>query len=91
MYLSLSLSLSGVNMYTHAHTHTHTQVVSGDSWASSVTRGLFGGKNNEPWIAFMMISYVLLAGIVLINIVVAVLLGVVSVHARVCMCVYVCR
>jgi hypothetical protein len=45
---------------THTHTHTLAQVVTGDSWASSVTRGLFTGKENEPWISFMMISYVLI-------------------------------
>ena len=63
----------------------------GDSWASSVTRGLFGGEKNVVWISFAMITYVLLAGIVLINIVVAVLLDgedVACVYT--CMCVCVC-
>ena len=50
------------------------QVVTGNSCASSITRGLFQGDTNVVWISFLMITYVLIAGIVLTNIVVAVLL-----------------
>lgn len=40
--------------------------------ASGVTASLFQGRNNVPWISFLFISYYLIAGIVLTNIVVAV-------------------
>ena len=50
------------------------QVMTGDSWATGVTRPLFEGRTNVVWISFFMITYILIAGIVLTNIVVAVLL-----------------
>ena len=56
------------------------QVVSGDSWASAISRGLFneldsdGNAKTDPLVAFFFVSYFLVASIVLLNVVVAVLL-----------------
>ena len=55
-------------------------MLTGDSWASSVTRGLFRGDNdNEVYktqydVAFFFVSYMLLASIMMLNVVVAILL-----------------
>eukprot|EP00960_Hanusia_phi_P024373 717993-Hanusia_phi.AAC.5 len=57
---------------------TMFQVVTGDSWASAVTRTIFDGPvmrtQFDYWTAFFFVSYVLIAGVFLINVVVAVLL-----------------
>ncbi|EKX48820.1 hypothetical protein GUITHDRAFT_105446 [Guillardia theta CCMP2712] len=51
------------------------EVVTTDAWASMITRSLFGPQGQvDRAVAFFFISYVLLAGLVLTNIVVAVLL-----------------
>ena len=56
------------------------QVVSGDSWASAISRGLLneldsdGNAKTDPLVAFFFVSYFLVASIVLLNVVVAVLL-----------------
>ena len=65
--MSLTCSLS-------ASLFTLFQVVTGDSWASSVARTLFVSEDGgvDLGVAFFFVSYVLLAGVVLINIVVAV-------------------
>ena len=57
--------------------YTLFQVASGDSWSSVVTRGLMARQEDavqEGLIALFFVSYVLIVGIVLMNIVVAVLL-----------------
>eukprot|EP00960_Hanusia_phi_P019205 566571-Hanusia_phi.AAC.2 len=57
---------------------TMFQVVTGDGWASAVARELFDGEtlrtSTDYGIAFFFISYLLIAGVVLINVVIAVLL-----------------
>mmetsp|Transcript_16679 Transcript_16679/g.55540 ORF Transcript_16679/g.55540 Transcript_16679/m.55540 type:complete len:677 (-) Transcript_16679:706-2736(-) len=57
---------------------TMFQVVTGDGWASSVTRVLFDDETlrngTDFGIALFFVSYVLIAGVVLINVVIAVLL-----------------
>eukprot|EP00960_Hanusia_phi_P068461 766852-Hanusia_phi.AAC.3 len=54
---------------------TMFQVVTGDSWASAVTRTLFHEDGSvDIGVAIFFVSYVIFAGVVLINIVVAVLL-----------------
>eukprot|EP00960_Hanusia_phi_P006656 190222-Hanusia_phi.AAC.8 len=57
---------------------TMFQVVTGDSWASAVTRSIFDGPamrtQFDYWTSFFFVSYVLIAGVFLINVVVAVLL-----------------
>jgi voltage-gated sodium channel len=61
------------------------QVVTTDSWASSITRSLFHEDGAvDTAVAFFFVSYVLVASIVLVNIVVAVLLDefIASVTAR---------
>ncbi|MGB1600812.1 MAG: ion transporter, partial [Promethearchaeia archaeon] len=56
---------------------TMFQVLTGDSWASAVSRTLFinhnGGKTNYA-IAFFFISYILICSVMLLNVVIAVLL-----------------
>ena len=52
-----------------------TQVLTGDSWASGVARSLFKEGRTEPDVAFFFVSYILLAAVMLMNVVVAVLLG----------------
>jgi hypothetical protein len=55
------------------------QVLSGDSWASQISREIFhvneeGIRETEPSIGFFFISYYILGNIVLLNVVIAVLL-----------------
>ena len=57
------------------------QIATGDAWSSIVTRGIVdevslatGRDNMTPWIVLFFVSYVLVVGIVLMNIVIAVLL-----------------
>ena len=55
------------------------QVVSGDSWASSIARGMFvedmnGVKQTDPMLALYFVSYFVIANIILLNVVIAVLL-----------------
>ena len=52
------------------------QVVTGDSWASAITRSLFDleGSANDQAVALFFVSYVLIAGLVLVNVVMTVLL-----------------
>lgn len=56
------------------------QVLSGDSWASSIARSMFvenertGVKQTDSALAFFFVSYFILANIILLNVVVAVLL-----------------
>ena len=67
-----------------SHTCTqqqHMQMATGDAWSSNVTRGIVdevclatGRDNMKPWIVLFFVSYVLVVGLVLINIVIAVLL-----------------
>lgn len=45
------------------------QILSGDSWASSITRGIFQGEKTEPDVALFFVSYVLIASIMLLNVV----------------------
>ena len=52
-----------------------TKVLTGDSWASGVARSLFEEGRTEPDVAFFFVSYILLAAVMLMNVVVAVLLG----------------
>lgn len=52
----------------------HVQVVSGDSWASAITRSLYPPDETDHAVAFFFVSYVLIGGTVLINIVMTVLL-----------------
>jgi hypothetical protein len=52
-----------------------TKVLSGDSWASGVARSLFEEGRTEPDVAFFFVSYILIASVMLMNVVVAVLLG----------------
>ena len=49
-------------VHTHARTHTHTHM--------HTMTGKF-----EGWIAFYFISYILIASVMLLNVVIAVLLG----------------
>ena len=52
------------------------QVATGDSWASMVARTLMAEHSSGPgFVAIFFVSYVLIVGVVLMNIVVAVLLG----------------
>ena len=86
------------------HTHcdaknalmNNLQVASGDSWASVLTRGLMSSEDveghgvNPATVAIFFSSYVLVVGVVLMNIVVAVLLDgehFMSVHAFLCLLV----
>jgi len=47
----------------------------GDSWASSVVRSIFNADGSiNHWTALFFLSYVIIAYVILINIVVAVLL-----------------
>jgi hypothetical protein len=55
---------------THAHARTH-QVLTGDSWASGVSRSIFKDGETETDVAFFFISYILIASIMLLNVVVA--------------------
>ena len=52
------------------------QVVTGDSWASAIARTLFNleGSANDQAVALFFVSYVLIAGLVLVNVVMTVLL-----------------
>jgi len=50
------------------------QVLSGDSWASGVSRGLFEEGKTDPQIAFFFISFFLINSVMMLNVVVAVLL-----------------
>ena len=52
----------------------HVQVVTGDSWASGITRSLYPPDETDHAVAFFFVSYVLIGGTVLINIVLTVLL-----------------
>lgn len=53
---------------------TMFQVVSGDSWASDVARSLFQKGQTDHLVALFFITYLFIATIVLLNVVVAVLL-----------------
>eukprot|EP00960_Hanusia_phi_P058911 764013-Hanusia_phi.AAC.1 len=57
---------------------TMIQVMTGDSWASAVSRSLLDDgtvtTSRDMWVATFFVSYALLAGVFLINVVVAVLL-----------------
>lgn len=53
---------------------TMMQVVTGDSWASVVTRSLFPPGEPDGAITFFFVSYVIVAGTVLLNVVLTVLL-----------------
>jgi len=60
---------------------TMFQILSGDSWASGVTRSLFEPatderSGNEAAVALYSVSFYLIAGVVFLNVVVAVLLDV---------------
>ena len=67
----------------HTALFTMFQVLSGDSWASMIARSLFERMGEadathvktRPDIAFFFVSYVLLVSMMLLNVVVAVLLG----------------
>ena len=53
------------------------QVMSGDSWAETITRSLFDNKDdsaNDQAVAFFFVSFVLIVGMVLANVVLTVLL-----------------
>ena len=59
---------------------TMFQVLTGDSWASSVSRGMFTDCETsvcktDTGVAFFFVSYILIASLMLLNVVVAVLLG----------------
>ena len=54
---------------------TMWQVVTGDSWASVVTRSLFPDGSPDHTVTFFFVSYVIVAGTVLLNVVLTVLLG----------------
>ena len=59
--------------------HIMSQVSTGDSWASVITRGLIYNEDSNysgAFVSIFFVSYVLVVGVVLMNIVVAVLLGV---------------
>ena len=53
---------------------TMFQVLTGDSWASGVSRSLFQDDQFEAKVAIFFISYILVAGVMLFNVVIAVLL-----------------
>ena len=65
------------------HTYTYIQVLAGDSWASMIARSLFERLGEadavhvktRPDVALFFVSYVLLVSMMLLNVVVAVLLG----------------
>ena len=66
------------NMYC-MYVCMYMQVVSGDSWASGVSRDMFvlddtNTKKTDTGVAFFFVSYLCLCSIVLLNVVVAVLL-----------------
>ena len=50
------------------------QVLSGDSWASAVARSIFAPDRTDADVAFFFVSYILIAAVMLLNVVVAVLL-----------------
>ena len=75
------------------------QVVTGDSWASVVTRSLFPPGETSGAISFFFVSYVIVAGTVLLNVVLTVLLDEflkavaaekAMLHEQVCVCVCMC-
>ena len=58
---------------------TMFQILSGDSWASDIVRGLYSTDSENPLryqaaVSLFFVSYYLVAGLVLLNVVVAVLL-----------------
>jgi len=55
---------------------TMFQVLTGDSWASQITRDLFrnSGVDADPAVSFFFISYILMNSVIVLNVVVAVLL-----------------
>ena len=71
----------------HTSLFTMFQVLSGDSWASGVARSIFATKTRgrdgleasdpatDPLVALFFVSYILIASVMLLNVVVAVLLG----------------
>ena len=61
------------------------QMATGDSWGSVITRGLLmdpDSKYSGGFVGVFFVSYILIVGVVLMNIVVAVLLGPDPVHTR---------
>ena len=73
---------------------TMIQIATGDGWYSLVARQIRNDDGSvDKWASAFFASYMLVVGVVLLNIVVAVLLGVcvcVCVCVRVCVCVCVC-
>ena len=56
----------------HTSLFTLFQVLSGDSWASAVARSIFQGRETEPDVAFFFTTFLLINGVMLLNLVVAV-------------------
>jgi len=53
---------------------TMFQVLTGDGWAGDVVRPLFKDGKTEPGVAFFFLSYILIASVMMLNVVVAILL-----------------
>ena len=80
----LYVRVSYLHMHECAYTNVHTciftctfamwQVLSGDSWASAVARSIFAPDRTDADVAFFFVSYILIAAVMLLNVVVAVLL-----------------
>ena len=58
----------------HTSLFTMVQVLTGDSWASGVSRSIFREGLTDPDVALFFVSYILIASVMLLNVVVAVLL-----------------
>ena len=80
----LYVCVSYLHMHECAYVSIHTciftrifatwQVLSGDSWASAVARSIFAPDRTDADVAFFFVSYILIAAVMLLNVVVAVLL-----------------
>eukprot|EP00961_Rhodomonas_salina_P264482 3574578-Rhodomonas_salina.1 len=73
---------SSTSLGTHTHTHIAltlcprpAQVLTGDSWSSGIARPLFGPDGKpKVQVAVFFVSYIVIAGIFVLNVVVAILL-----------------